>query len=397
MDKMVIGEFCESFPPLMDGVGNVMKNYTEEMIKRGHEARTITTGNREAAEYDRAHAISYTIRCRMFPLPGLKPYGLVIEDIPFKKKLNAIDFDLVHAHSPFVLGNLAKQIAEKKHIPMVATFHTQFREDILGIVKSENIADGITNLVLKHYQAADQVWTPSDWSRQKLYEYGFKGKVTVVENACDMDTPTPTEHERYRNEGLALANVSFPMPMFLYVGQHKDEKNIRFTLNALLLLKQKGIPYRMVFVGEGANKQSYEEFVQEHDLAQQILFLGKITDREKLKALYAAATLFLFPSKYDISAVVMREAAAFNLPLIFLAGSCTAGPIIDGKNGFLTNDDEQEYARKIEWIIRHPQAIETAGAGAHHTLYRHWRDAADEVEQRYRELIDSFKKNYHEF
>ena len=389
---LTVGEFCESFPPLMDGVGNVIKNYTEQLRERGHAAYAVTAGTKEGLAYDIEHGIKYTLRCNMYPLPGIKPYGLVVKNPRFKHELSHIPFDLVHAHSPFFHGKMATNIAKKRNIPLVSTFHTQFKADILGVVKSEKIASAITSFILKHYEAADQVWTPSEWSKKRLYEYGFRKEVIVVENGCDMELPSPSSLDSYHESGRHLAGVPKNTPILIYVGQHKDEKNLQLTLDSLRMLAARKVDYKMIFVGTGADKDRYEAYVKQHNLQNSIVFLGRITDREQIKALYSVSSLFLFPSKYDTSALVMREAAAFNLPLLYVQGSCTSESISHGVNGFIAEDNPQAYSGMIEWVLTHKEAQQAAGDGCRTSLYRHWRDAVDEVEQRYRELVDRHSK-----
>lgn len=44
--QIIIGEFNESYPPLMDGVGQVVKNYSECLIKEhNYDVRVLTTIN----------------------------------------------------------------------------------------------------------------------------------------------------------------------------------------------------------------------------------------------------------------------------------------------------------------------------------------------------------------
>lgn len=49
---MIIGEFNDSFPPLMDGVGNVVNNYRKELTALGDTVYVVTGGYADAAAYD---------------------------------------------------------------------------------------------------------------------------------------------------------------------------------------------------------------------------------------------------------------------------------------------------------------------------------------------------------
>ena len=132
---MIIGEFNDSFPPLMDGVGGVVNNYRKELTALGNTVYVVAGGYDDAPAYDEKMGWGDTV----LRMPGkvverLKPYGSLRTPKELREKLMDIDFDIIHIHSPFYSGHLGCEIAAKKHIPLVGTFHTQFRDDIDGFV-----------------------------------------------------------------------------------------------------------------------------------------------------------------------------------------------------------------------------------------------------------------------
>lgn len=221
-----------------------------------------------------------------------------------------------------------------------------------------------------------------------LKEYGFTGNVVVMENGCDMEVPDTETYQELRKQGFSFIHMqNTDVPVLLYVGQHKIEKNLMLILDSLKLLKERGVEFKMIFVGIGPDKGMFEQTVEKYGLSGNVDFLGRITDRVQLQYLYSCATLFLFPSLYDTSCLVMREAAAFQLPLLYIAGSCTAEPIQDGQNGFLAANAANSYADKIQWVCEHPDGKARAGQGALKTLYRSWSMVVQEVDARYRAII----------
>jgi 1,2-diacylglycerol 3-alpha-glucosyltransferase len=391
--KLYIGEFNDSFMPVMDGVGNVVKNYTIEMNKLGHEAYAIVPGYKEASDFDKINHIDYTIRGKeYYPLKQVKPYGITTFPKEAKERINSIPFDIVHAHCPTFTGKLALNIAKKRNIPLISTFHTFFKDDVAEFMP-KLLTEKVINIGMKFYYHCDEVWTPSLGSKKKIIEeYHFTGPIRVVENGCDMVPPKDeATYAQMRQEGLSTIGVEDGVPVFIYVGQHKDEKNIPLTLNAMKALKARGERFKMVFVGEGHSKENYEKFVKENALEDCVTFLGKITDRNKVASLYCASTAFLFPSLYDTSCLVMREAAAFKLPLVYVDVACTSEGITDGENGFIIKNDIEDYANKLQYIISHPEVQKHAGAGARRDLYRSWHDAISEVESLYYQIIDKKK------
>ena len=95
----------------------------------------------------------------------------------------------------------------------------------------------------------------------------------------------------------------------------------------------------------------------------------------------------LFPSLYDTSSLVPREAAACGCPTVFVRGSSTSQGVTD-ENGFLIQNNAASLAEAIRFIIHNPDKARAAGEAARSTLYRSWENAIDVAYQRYLYLID---------
>lgn len=127
---------------------------------------------------------------------------------------------------------------------------------------------------------------------------------------------------------------------------------------------------------------------------EKVLFIGSVSERERLSKYYEAADLFLFPSLYDNAPLVVREAAALHTPSLLLRGSTAAEIISHKKNGFLCEADESAYAVMIEQILSDQTLLSAVGNGAADTLARSWEDIAEEVSDRYLRLIRKYKSLY---
>lgn len=391
MDKLTIGELSDAFPPLMDGVGFVVKNYTEILRARGHEAYAVVSGSlvKDGKAYDAAQGIDYTIRSSMVPVPGMIPYGFVVQNRPFRKRVQQIDFDIIHTHAPFFLGRIGEKIVRNTQIPIITTFHTLYKDDFLGFTHSKTMAEQLTRMILRHYRSVDEVWTTTEWSKRKLQEYGFDGNIEVVLNGCDFPLPSESEYESYRKKAREdFPNIPTDVPRLLYVGQLKKEKNIETTIAALSIIHRRKIPFHMVFVGMGPDERLFKQTIEENGFANKVTFTGKLTDREKLKAIMASSDLFLFPSQYDTSPLVLQEASAFRLPLLNTTGSSTATLTTDGVNGFISENNAASYAERLQQILSNLPSCSAVGAEAQRTLYRNWDQVIDEVEQRYAKAIE---------
>jgi glycosyltransferase involved in cell wall biosynthesis len=386
--QLVIGQFNDSYPPVMDGVANVTKNYAYWLHKKFGQCYVFTPEFPGYQDPDDFPVIRYT----SLPLVFRPPYRLGCPQLDrrLQQQIKEIPFDLVHTHSPFSAGQLALKVARQKRIPIVATFHSKFYDDFKTVVKADSLARYGVGQVIKFFNQVDAVWTVSQGTAQTLRDYGYQGKVEVVANGTEFISPDNIDQRRRKiNEQLDLNPTE---RVFLFVGQHVWQKNVRLLIQGLKHLQQWGMVFRMIFVGTGYAAQGMKDLVNELDLEKQVIFLGNVFDRELLKSLYVRADLFLFPSVYDNAPIVIQEAAAARCPAVVVAGSNSAEGIIDNFNGFLSANDAESFARKIKEILEEPQQLVAVGRQAQQTIYRHWEQIVTEVGERYQELLVEHRK-----
>ena len=385
----MIGIFNDNFPPILDGVALTAQNYAYWLHEKGHDVRVIT---------DYAPKMKQVIKAAPYPInfvpsvpiPFRHPYRYGIPFISplFLHRWNKMQFDIVHAHCPFVTGDLAYSAAQKQGIPMVATFHSKYRQDFEHNVKSKAVVDWMVRHIIQFFEKADEVWIPLPAVEETLREYGFKGHVEVVENGNDFYTPTALI-EAMRMEMREEFGLLPEETMLLFVGQHTWEKNIGFILDSLALIKDK--PFQLFMVGTGYAVREIKHRIKQLGLRDNVTLLGNIHDRERLKRIYAAADLFIFPSLYDTCGLVVREAAAMHTPSLMLGNSTAATAIHDGVDGFLSPDNTQEYAQRILTLMEHPELVARVGTKASKTISRSWESVIEEVILRYRDIQESYK------
>lgn len=377
-----IGLFNDSYPPVMDGVAVTTYNYAYWLSKKGENIKVITPKTPKQIYEENFEVLRYT----SLPLLSRKPYrfGMPYVDIQFLNKLFFKSrFKLVHAHCPFSSGYMALYTSRIQKVPLVATFHSKYRDDFERAVKSRKAANAVLKTVMPFFDWADEVWVPQASVEETIREYGYKGKIEVVNNGTDLMPDEPIEKiKSAAREKLGINNTDM---VFLFVGQHIWEKNTAMIIQALDLLRD--MPYRMYFVGTGYAAEAMRQMVKGRNLEYKIFFTGTIYDREQLKNHYAAADLFLFPSIYDNAPLVIREAAALHTPSVVTEGSNTSEIITDNVNGFLTENTPEALAEKIRSISQNKNIISIVGENASKTIAHSWENIAEEVLDRYNHLI----------
>lgn len=376
-----IGQFIDSFLPIMDGVSLTVQNYAYWLHKKNQPVCVITPKYPNYSDNEPYPVL----RFNSVPIIGHKPYrlGLPELDISFGNLLKQVSFGLVHAHSPFISGNIALNIAKKRHLPLVATFHTKYREDFEHSVHNKFIANLMTKEVIRFYDKADEVWISQPSIEETIREYGFKGRVEVVPLGNDLICNQPVA--QVKKQARKDLHITDNNTVFLFVGQHTWEKNTRMIVESLALIKD--LPFIMFFIGTGYAAENLKQLVTQLGLTEKVKFLGVITERTQLQQYYAAADLFLFPSTYDTWALVVHEAAALGTPSVLIEGSTIAKIITDNYDGFLTANSSESLAARLRGLISKPELIKKVGLNAERNLTRSWEDITDEVLDRYQKLM----------
>ncbi len=398
---MISGQFNDSYQPITDGVASVTQHYADGLGKLlGPESAYVITPSYPGYSDPPSH--HQVIRYRSVSMKQREPYriGLPQLDPDLSDQLERIPFDILHAQCPFSSGRLALKLAKKKKIPVVASFHTKYLEDIIPVTKSIKLAKLVLKNLMQVYEQADEVWTVNQNTISTMREYGYIGPVRVIENGTDLAAADPGCRRSAACDKIAgHLKIEDDEKVLFFIGQHIWQKNLRLLIESLQHLKQ-AMPgkaadrpvFRMFFIGGGDAAGEMKELVKNLGLDREVAFLGIIRDREFVRGLYERADLLLFPSKYDTSALVLRESAAALCPMVLVEGATMAEGIQDHDNAFLARDNARDFAEKVKQALDNPGHCLDVGLRAQQTLYRSWDTVVSEVEQAYAEIIDQKKK-----
>ncbi|MBN2766286.1 MAG: glycosyltransferase [Paludibacteraceae bacterium] len=380
----MVGLFNDSFPPIMDGVAITVKSYAEQLYKQQIPVSVITP---KAPDYIAAEPYP-VFRYSSLPLINRKPYriGLPDIDLAFQDVIDHVPFSLVHAHCPFSSGHLALRIARERKIPLVATFHSKYRDDFEQTVGSRKIADLMIKEIIHFYEKADEVWIPQASVEDTIREYGYKGKLIVMENGSDLHTDAADFN--FKENARKKLNIKTDENVLFFVCQHIREKNPFLILEALKLIKHK-LSFKMFFIGTGYAADELKIYADTLGLSDKVRFEGVIYDRKLLQQYYAAAHLFVFPSVYDNAPLVVREAAAMQTAPLLIKGATAAEQIIDGENGFLSEHNAQSLADTILNALNNKIKLQNVGKKAAGTISPQWQTIISKVHKRYSYLIAS--------
>ena len=379
---MVIGQFCETYPPMVDGVGRVTQAYCVELEKLGHQTYFVAPVDANDTHTEGIETVLY----EGLPLGNL-PYRLGIPALSseYRRFSAETKFDIVHSHVPFLSGKAARKIAMAQNIPIVATFHSKYKDDFLKTTHSRALTSWVVNEIVKFYDTCDEVWAVSEGSKETLRSYGYKGPVVIMPNGTNLYDLSDSAYKKSLTKIKAREGV----PFLLFVGQVDCKKNIDSVIKACSILKKQGRDFDLYIAGQGPDEKMLKGLCEVYGISGQVHFLGFISDDAFLHSLYKRADIFVFPSIYDNSPLCVREAASMKTPAILVKGTSSAECVKDGENGFLCEDSPESIAESI--INALPKAKE-AGLLAYDTIPVAWSDVMKQVEERYITLCEAKKR-----
>ncbi len=388
MENIRVCLMNDSFPPLIDGVANAVVNYAKIINGSENSATVLTPSHPRAKDNEFSFPVIRYPSINTTKLVGYRTgYPFSPEAL---SKLKQLDINVIHSHCPFVSTVLARSLRSTIDAPLIFTYHTKFDIDIANAVKGKFLQDSVIKIIVQNIAACDDVWVVSRGAGENLRSIGYEGDYTVMPNG--VDCPKGRVDDELVAKLAAKHKISPDVPVFLYVGRMMWYKNLRLTLDALKLLKASGLEFKMILVGDGLDCKDIKRYARDIGVYENCIFTGTVQDREIIRTYYCLADAFLFPSSYDTSGLVVKEAAACGLASVLIDGSCAAEDVTDRRNGFLVKENAGSIFSAIKEICQNRDFAKQVGKNAMDEIYVSWDTAVNKAIQRYDNVICRYKR-----
>ncbi len=391
MKKLNIGLFMDDFFPNVNGVVMVMDALARNMSKYANVTIVVPYTDSTEGDDEKPYDI-YRVKSIHLPLTEYHVGTPKLKPISIEKDLLAKKFDIIHIHSPFTMGKLGLHIAKKLNIPTISTMHTRFDFEFRKYLKSDRLSKLLIHQIIKVYNKSFACIAINHAMVKVFEDFGYKGTPIVEYNGTELKLISNPK------EAVARVNKEYKIKedenVFLFVGRLNEVKNIFFILDVMKRLKEKGIQYKMLYVGTGPDEEKLRRKIHEYDLEKEVIMTGKIMDRELLSSIYYRATLFVFPSLFDASSLVQIEAASQKTPTIFIEGSVTSDTVTNNVNGFKAPNDLEQFTDRIIEIINDKKLYKEVCENAHRDLAKSWETISKETYQIYLDIIEKYQRSH---
>ncbi|HKO69456.1 MAG TPA: glycosyltransferase family 1 protein [Bradyrhizobium sp.] len=225
---------------------------------------------------------------RSFPMPSYRELRVAM---PSQGKIAHLILDAhpdsIHIATEGPIGFLVRRYCRKQGLPFTTSFHTRFAEYIAARLPIPEW--WIWAMLRAFHGPSHAVMAATPGLAAELRARGF-GNVVLWPRGVDTALFRPRQ-----------VDVRLPRPVFLSVGRIALEKNLEAFLDL-------DLPGTKLIVGDGPARASLARKYP------QAIFLGA-RQGEALAEAYAAADVFVFPSKTDTFGLVLLEALASGLPV----------------------------------------------------------------------------------
>jgi glycosyltransferase involved in cell wall biosynthesis len=172
-----------------------------------------------------------------------------------------------------------------------------------------------------------------------------------------------------------------------WVGRMTAVKRTEDVLEALALLRDRGVEATLCLVGDGPDRAQLEQLAHELGIARDTLFLGY---QEDVAPLYAAFDALVLPSGNEGTPVSVIEALAAGRPVVATRVGGIPDVVRDGEDGFLVDPGAtDELAERLARLAADGELRERLGrAGRDRVLPRYAvARLVDDIDRLYRSLL----------
>ncbi|WP_243472097.1 N-acetyl-alpha-D-glucosaminyl L-malate synthase BshA [Winogradskyella sp. MH6] len=320
---MKIGIVCY---PTFGGSGVVATELGLELSKRGHEIHFITYSQPVRLELLSNNVHFHEVHVPEYPLFHYQPYELALSS-KLVDMVQLYGIELLHVHYAIphaYAAYMAQQMLLEKGIlvPIVTTLHGT---DIT-LVGSHPFYKPAVSFSINKSDAVTSVSESLKKDTMRLFD--IKKDIYVVPNFIDLDKHVNNFTDCQR--AMMAKDDEF---IITHISNMREVKQIPDVIKVFYNV-QKELPAKLMMVGEGPEKETAENLVEELGISDKVIFFGNSNEIDRILCF---SDLFLLPSQTESFGLAALEAMASGVPVISTNTGGLPEVNIDGYSGYLSD------------------------------------------------------------
>lgn len=367
---MKILHVVKKYPRALGGDAVVVANLQKHQEKAGHKVVIVTSRCDEIDDGENIYKF------------GLKDTPSALDRISLKRMVSLVVLffraffiigkerpNVIHSHSvdmAFFISFAARFF----HIPVVHTFHIVTFYD-----SSQPLLRRKTEMLLARAARPHTVTAPNRHDVEKLRHAGLPQSV-LLSNGVDLQEWTS---KSYREKDIIFT--------FVTVGRLEQQKGYDYLFRAVAQLKKVlVVPFRIVVIGEGSQKDALIELAKRLHVEHLFLFVGRKNPKQ-VRQLFSEADAAVFPSLYETTPLTLLEAWSAGLASVITKVGILRDVPADFSAAFVVPPmDERALARAMKECIENVPKREVAAAEGYEEAKKYaWPIIARSAEALYTE------------
>lgn len=352
--KLKIGITCY---PTVGGSGVIATELGKFLAERGHEIHFITSSIPFRLNKMYHNIYFHQVEVNQYAVFQYPPYDIALAS-KMAEVIKREKLDILHVHYAMphaVCAILAKQMAGT-NVKIVTTLHgTDIT--VLGYDPS------LTEAIRFGIEQSDYVTAVSNSLVQQTNELIQPNKyIDTVYNFIDERIYKKMDSTHLKSE----YGIASDEKVLIHVSNFRQVKRVPDVVKMFAKVKER-IPAKLLLVGDGPEMTIICKLVQELNLSEHVLLLGK---QDSLEELYSISDLMLLLSQKESFGLVALEAMACGVPCIGTNIGGIPEVITDKYNGFICElgDIDAMADRAITLLMdekRHQQFSQNALESVH--------------------------------
>lgn len=368
--------FSGNYNYVRDGANQALNRLVDYLLRQGAAVR-VYSPKVDCPAFEPAGDL---VGLPNLPIPGRGEYRLPLAlSAEVKRDLENFHPTIVHVASPDIAGHRAVTWARERNLPVLASVHTRFETypRYYNMAFLEPVAEAILR---RFYNRCDALVAPSESMAAVLREQGMNENISIWSRGVDRTIFDPAARDNDWRRSLGIGDDEVAIG---FLGRLVMEKGLDVFGATIAALRKRGVPHKVLVVGEGPARGWFREQVPD------AVFAGFQKGPDLGRAV-ASLDLLLNPSVTETFGNVTLEAMASGLPVIAAKATGSTSLVTDGVTGKLIEPGDIEGFADAAAAYALDPALrrEHGAAGELHSRSYSWDAINSAVADAYLRLIE---------
>lgn len=361
---MNIAIFTNNYLPNPYGVSTSVEGFRRSLVKKGHTVYVFAPRWFDDDVYD----VEEEEKNNIFRYPAVKvptkiDFSLVVPySASIDEKIENIDFDVIHAQHPNLLGGTAKRWAQKKNVPLVFTWHSLYDRyaHYMPFVPEKISAHLAMRNAAAFARESDHVIVPTEAVLSIAEDAGVaRDRISVVTSGIDEDLFAEPDGKKIREK----YNIGDDAIVLVTISRLTEEKNVLFLAQQVSRVLKDDDAVIFLCVGEGDQGEEMRDIFEKNGVVDRVVFTGK-SERGDVKDYLVAGDIFVYASTSETQGTIVTENMYAGRPIVGVDMQGVSSLIEHEVTGLKTAEDDT-FSTAVKHLVNSKDLREQYGKNAY--------------------------------